>query len=745
MKFKTENLWYVVLLLVILLIVSAIIEYRKKQYKSELNSQMENFENVVSENENISIQFKINKIHVIDPSNLENLYLKNNKNSTPELQDLIKITDDVKNLIGKKVLYIEGSQLKDINAVFIGNLNAKIMNYGNKLYIIPPIFNNFDDIKYDNLEIKFLIKNNDTLKDPIITSENNKIMYSNPNSGVANVPNLTGKLEFDINNSENQEFNLKINNENILNISNKIIHYLNLNSGGGTIDVEFLPICGPSESGEPSCSDNLENISIIKDSVSLKFTFDDLNYMFPTGLFYRINKVDNDLEDSEAWNIFTTKDKIKFNNLTVQGFYDNMIGILDDEKKPGPPKETYNPKNLNIKIDEVNDSLMVLNWEKPDKPLTKDFTYVLNVYVNKFAPNYSEGNESEVNETGGNESGGNESEGNESEGNESGGNETEGKKKNFEIKDKKILFEDTKFSFSNLGMFPTEEYIIKLQVFNYSNSKLLDTGSEINYKYMPENLKKYHKHIFKDGKFNIELSQEYPELIKTYYQLNAFNKMKTQENLLNTQEYVNNTATCMNNSLSKVKSNNNKDKFESKVSELLKKEQELEANIFSKKEREQQVNVERINNKISELEDLQGKLNQNQDLKIKNLKSLNDGTNLSLINLKNNKKMIKINEGCLSRELNGDYNYRQCNVFDKKQYFNLNKINTTDEYNNLLLMNGNPKLEGEESVDYPFYILQPHNSQKCVNIKDKNLSIQPCNDEESIRFQGNFVNQKCSN
>ena len=60
-------------------------------------------------------------------------------------------------------------------------------------------------------------------------------------------------------------------------------------------------------------------------------------------------------------------------------------------------------------------------------------------------------------------------------------------------------------------------------------------------------------------------------------------------------------------------------------------------------------------------------------------------------------------------------------------------------------MNGNQKLEGEESVDYPFYILQPHNSQKCVNIKDKNLSIQPCNDEESIRFQGNFVNQKCSN
>ena len=76
MKFKTENLWYIVLLLVILLIVSFIIEYRKKQYKKELNLQMENFENMVTENENISIQFKINKIHVIDPSNLEKLYLK---------------------------------------------------------------------------------------------------------------------------------------------------------------------------------------------------------------------------------------------------------------------------------------------------------------------------------------------------------------------------------------------------------------------------------------------------------------------------------------------------------------------------------------------------------------------------------------------------------------------------------------------------------------------------------------------
>ena len=78
-------------------------------------------------------------------------------------------------------------------------------------------------------------------------------MYSNPNKGAANIPNLTGKLEFMINNSDKEELNIQINDENIITSENKIIHYLNLNPAGGTISVDFLPVCSPNDSNVPNC------------------------------------------------------------------------------------------------------------------------------------------------------------------------------------------------------------------------------------------------------------------------------------------------------------------------------------------------------------------------------------------------------------------------------------------------------------------------------------------------------------
>ena len=173
-----------------------------------------------------------------------------------------------------------------------------------------------------------------------------------------------------------------------------------------------------------------------------------------------------------------------------------------------------------------------------------------------------------------------------------------------------------------------------------------------------------------------------------------------------------------------INKEHSKDKYDKHFEKLLKKEQNEEERIFRIKQDEQEEDLARINNKIAKLEELQGKVNKNQDLKIKSVKSMNDGTNLSLINLDNDNRLVKLNQGCLTKN-NNEYSYIPCNSFNKDQHFNLNRVNNLDEYNNLLLMNNNAPLEDNNNIEYPFYILQPKNSQKCVNVENKKLSIKP--------------------
>ena len=104
---------------------------------------------------------------------------------------------------------------------------------------------------------------------------------------------------------------------------------------------------------------------------------------------------------------------------------------------------------------------------------------------------------------------------------------------------KRIRFRRTKkFKFPIDNMIPMHEYDIVLQVFSYENSKLFEKADTLNgentsiYKFTPDNISLYHKHVFKDGKFDTSLTQSNPELLQTYAELNAYNKMKTQEDLL---------------------------------------------------------------------------------------------------------------------------------------------------------------------------------------------------------------------
>ncbi len=102
-----------------------------------------------------------------------------------------------------------------------------------------------------------------------------------------------------------------------------------------------------------------------------------------------------------------------------------------------------------------------------------------------------------------------------------------------------------------------------------------------------------------------------------------------------------------------------------------------------------------------------------------------------------------MNDGCLAVNKKGDYNYVPCNIFDKKQYFDLDSVENVDEYNNLLLMNLNPKISPDIKVNYPFYVVKPSKSNKCVHLDNKEIKIKPCNDDTSVRYVGHFSNKEC--
>tara|TARA_B110001469_G_scaffold127868_1_gene151417 strand:+ start:7300 stop:9486 length:2187 start_codon:yes stop_codon:yes gene_type:complete len=727
MKTTKFTIYSFLLLLFIILITAVIIEYRKKKLMNMLNKKdeldldiiLENF----ADNDNLITNFKITKAKVI------------------------KIEDDdyVKEYIGQKVLLIEGTNLGDIKNVFFGNFNGTIItpneiSNDKNIYILPPDFRTYSEAELDlnNLEIKFLIQKNDILQNPEYIAQSGKdlitLNFKDENEGNSNLETLKSKLSFKLSSDNDSDFNIKINGKTfgpyVLEKSKPkeysfIINVPNPKQNKNIdikLEIDNLLECYPSpEESNPACSDD-RRVSIKVLEPKLEYMFDDLYNIFPTGMFYRFNSLKELLVESDAWNIYLDyKDidgKNKFENPEIQGFYKEMSSIFKGAeiiKEPEEVKETYEPKNLSLTIDTKNDSLMNLIWDKPTKPLDRNFTYVLDL---KLIDTDTQKTVSDNQKSADNI-------------------------KELEIKNKKISFEDTKFVFSNNEMIPMNIYNVTLYVYNYSNSKKFK-GSKIEYKYQPGDINKYHKHIFKDGKFNTELTQSNPNLVKTYFQLNAYNKMKTQDNLLATNENIQASSKCLANNLNKINNNGTKDKYDNAFEELLKKEQEEEKAIFRIKQQEQEEDLGRINTKIAKLEKLQGKVKDTQDSKIKSLKSMRDGTNLSLINLNNNKRLVKLNQGCLTRKPNGEYGYIPCNLLDKEQYFNLSQVKNVDEYNNLMMMNNNTPIDKDDSIEYPFYILQPEHSQKCVNVENKELSIKQCTNDNTIRFTGNFVNQNCS-
>ena len=160
--------------------------------------------------------------------------------------------------------------------------------------------------------------------------------------------------------------------------------------------------------------------------------------------------------------------------------------------------------------------------------------------------------------------------------------------------------------------------------------------------------------------------------------------------------------------------------------------------------------MEKINSKLAELEKLKNMKEEDVTTKIKSLKSIDSGTVLRLKDIGDDKKLVLLNNGCLAfskvkRGGKDDYGYIPCNHIDKEQQFRITKINNLDEYNDLLAQNIQPLIpDTHTNIIYPFYILQPIASEKCVTIKNDGLSIEPCSEENFIRFNGYMDNSDCN-
>ena len=166
MKKQNITIYGFLLLLFIVLILAVLIEYRKNKFYSLLNNnKLENnlkLEPQLQENFATDIPFSIEDVKIRDP----------------------KDDDEIKNNIGRKVLYVKGTGLSKIESIYFGNFNgSKIpsVSTDKELFILPPDFRKYNSDLFDmnNLEIKFLIKNTSVLNDPTFISNGETLINSN--------------------------------------------------------------------------------------------------------------------------------------------------------------------------------------------------------------------------------------------------------------------------------------------------------------------------------------------------------------------------------------------------------------------------------------------------------------------------------------------------------------------------------------------------------------------------------------
>lgn len=549
----------------------------------------------------------------------------------------------------------------------------------------------------------------------IIKNENQENFVSSI-SDKYNIEDLLGITKIDIVGNNDRRVVIEGNNlDKIKKVFFDNIEVLIINPSN-TKKIEFIP---PNDSKYIEVSDNELELKLL---ISIE---DKSNVIYPTGLFYRPGL-------TKEWSLYL-KEIDKDNKLNVsKNILDYYNSAIDSIKPPSPL--SFKVTNLNISIDNITREVKV-TWKAPNKLLQEsnldNFSYI-------FYFNSSSNDSKDINNN----------------------------DKLLTILDEEELLKGntimrTEHRFNKDRLIPGNNYKYYMRTVKKKDGgyETLDQ-TEVKIFTFNQNTNNYHTHLYNSttGKFMLEkinvneLSEKNPELVQTYYQMLAYNKSKASGEITTAQTNITNNVGCIKRNIDQLYNNQLDSSFQNNINKLIKANTFKEDQEFVKNQTNQEEQLYRIEEKLAEVEKYNGKKTRLSDLNIKTLKSIKENSLVQLEELNGEKRLVLLNEGCLAYDKSSrfgkkdDYGILPCNSFDTEQQFVLNKINNLDEYNYLLATNIQDNLTDAENknVSYPFYVLQPDNSTKCVSINNKQLQIVPCNGDEEVRFEGYSDSNKCN-
>lgn len=151
--------------------------------------------------------------------------------------------------------------------------------------------------------------------------------------------------------------------------------------------------------------------------------------------------------------------------------------------------------------------------------------------------------------------------------------------------------------------------------------------------------------------------------------------------------------------------------------------------------------IDNLHNKLDSLEKIVGTGN-NISSDIKGVQSLQDGLKLNINHLEHNKYQVQLNDGCLDIKSTNNYGINKCDKNKNTQQFDLQYINN-DAFYNTTLENGLDKVQSDDNIQYPFYVLKSSNTDNCLQNNFGYLSLEPCVVRKGQRWKNLNESTKC--
>ena len=215
----------------------------------------------------------------------------------------------------------------------------------------------------------------------------------------------------------------------------------------------------------------------------------------------------------------------------------------------------------------------------------------------------------------------------------------------------------------------------------------------------------------------------------------------TEETIISNNKTINDLLSQLNNASIVISPNVDKinTNFVSSISSNIGSIVSNISDKYNTKNNHSKTNITQLENNLIDLENMIAniKLNKVNNIEYKRIKSLNNGMDMNIVNTPNTyfkdlktgsntaAYLLKMNNGCLSVGAN-DYDVKQCDDTNTKQYFHLKHISNETDYNNNI-----DKAVPFDNVDktnimYPFAMLKSVNNENCVTNNHGSITVQPC-------------------